>query len=59
MPIPQPKKDETKSQFISRCVSDNVMSNEFPNITQRIAVCQSQWNDKDKKQTTKKEKNNE
>lgn len=55
MPLPIPKKDEQKSQFISRCVSDNTMSMEFPNITQRIAVCQGQWGKKDKKQTTKKE----
>ena len=55
MPIPTPKKDETKSQFISRCVSDSVMSNEFPNITPRIAVCQGQWGKKDKTTTTKKE----
>lgn len=56
MPLPIPNKEETKSKFISRCVSDSVMDTEFPNITQRIAVCQSQWTKKDEKQTTKKPK---
>tara|TARA_R110000824_G_scaffold151255_1_gene322222 strand:+ start:229 stop:405 length:177 start_codon:yes stop_codon:yes gene_type:complete len=58
MPIPTPTKDETKSKFITRCIDDNVMSTEYSNITQRIAICQSQWDNKDKK-PTKKEKNDE
>lgn len=56
MPIPTPNKEEKKSSFISRCMVDNVMTNEFPNVAQRVAVCQSQWDNKDKKQTTKKTK---
>ncbi len=53
MPLPTPKKQETKDGFVSRCIEDNVMNDEFPNLTQRIAVCVSQWDNKDK---PKKEK---
>jgi hypothetical protein len=54
MPLPTPKKDETKSEFITRCVEDKVMSSEFENISQRVAVCQSQWDNKDKPKKEKK-----
>jgi hypothetical protein len=29
MPIPKPKKNERKLQFINRCMSDSVMTNEY------------------------------
>ena len=47
MPLPTPKIDEKKSEFISRCIVDVTSKNEFPNVAQRIAVCQSQWDRKD------------
>jgi hypothetical protein len=47
MPLPKPKTDETKSEFISRCMSDSIAESEFPNVSQRVAVCQSQWDKKD------------
>jgi len=53
MPLPNPKEDETKDGFISRCIEDNKTIEEFPNLTQRIAVCVSQW---DRKEEPKKEK---
>ena len=48
MPLPTPKKEETKDGFVSRCIENDVMNDEFPNLSQRIAVCVSQWDNKDK-----------
>ena len=41
MPIPQRKKDESKENFLSRCMSDEVMKKEYPDNKQRVAVCMS------------------
>ena len=49
MPLPTPKKSEKKSDFIGRCVSSKVMQTEYPDKKQRLAVCYSQWNRKNKK----------
>jgi len=43
MPLPKPKKNEKRKDFINRCVNDINIKNEFKNINQRIAVCNSQW----------------
>ena len=43
MPIPKPKKGETKEKFISRCMGSSVMNTEFPNDKQRAGVCYTQW----------------
>lgn len=48
MPIPKPRKDETKEEFMSRCMSDDVMKKEYDNASQRYAVCNTQWKNKDK-----------
>ena len=47
MPLPTPNKDETKNTFISRCIETEIMLIDFPNLTQRIAVCVSQYDNKD------------
>lgn len=41
MPIPNRKEKEDKNQFISRCMSDDKVSKEFPDKSKRIAVCLS------------------
>lgn len=41
MPIPSKRKDEDKTSFMSRCVGDEVMKNEYPDQKQRTAVCVS------------------
>lgn len=41
MPIPSPKKDENRKSFMSRCMSDDKMNNEYPDQKQRTAVCMS------------------
>lgn len=51
MPLPKPKKDESKEEFMDRCMGDSVMLKEYPDNDQRYAVCESQWDGskKDKK----------
>tara|TARA_R110000744_G_scaffold104220_1_gene199636 strand:+ start:1749 stop:2171 length:423 start_codon:yes stop_codon:yes gene_type:complete len=58
MPLPKPNEDETKDGFISRCIEDNKAKEEFPNLTQRIAVCVSQWDRKDEIQNAPKVRKN-
>jgi len=50
MPLPKPKDDETKQEFLDRCMGDDVMVTEYPDEKQRYAVCQSQW-EKDRSTT--------
>jgi ATP-dependent protease ClpP protease subunit len=47
MPLPKPRQNERQAAFISRCMSDDVMTEEYPKPAQRRAVCQSQWEKKD------------
>ena len=49
MPIPNPQKNEKKSEFVSRCVSELSDKNEFKDPNQRAAVCYSQWEEASKK----------
>ena len=44
MPLSKPHKDENKSDFIERCMGDDVMKEEFPDNDQRLAVCHARWN---------------
>lgn len=41
MPMPSKKQNEDKASFMSRCMSDRVMSDEYPDAKQRTAVCMS------------------
>jgi hypothetical protein len=41
MPIPTPNKDEDKQVFLGRCMSSEVMKEEYPDSKQRVAVCLS------------------
>ena len=41
MPIPTPYKDETRSQFISRCVE--AIADEYDDVKQAVAICYTQW----------------
>lgn len=45
MPLPEPSPDETRDDFIARCMGDNVMLDEFPEQDQRMAVCIRQYDD--------------
>jgi len=42
MPLPKPKPEEKKMEFINRCMADETMVKEYPNKAQRFAVCTSQ-----------------
>ena len=42
MPLPMRNKDESREDFIQRCLGDTTMKSEFPNVKQRIAVCNQQ-----------------
>lgn len=45
MPLPTPKKDEKKDDFISRCIKTITEEerDRFPSREQRAAICYSQW----------------
>lgn len=43
MPLPAPKKGESRDIFIGRCMSDENIKEDFPTQKQRLAVCFSQW----------------
>lgn len=46
MPLPEPKNQEQEQDFIDRCMTDVESSKEFPDASQRRAVCQSLWDEK-------------
>ena len=43
MPLPSPHGEQKRKAFISNCMSDPEMNEEFPNQRQRAAVCHSQF----------------
>lgn len=43
MPIPKPKDGESKDDFISRCMGNDTMVEEYPDQKQRAAICFSAW----------------
>jgi HK97 family phage prohead protease len=47
MPIPKPEIDETKEEFIGRCMADAVMIDEYPDDDQRYAVCLTNFENKE------------
>lgn len=44
--MPEPKPNESKEDFIERCMGDEEAKEDFPNIEQRLAFCESQWDNK-------------
>ena len=45
MPLPSPRKNETKQKFISRCIAEMTLSESerFPGHAQRAAICYARW----------------
>ena len=39
MPLPKRKSEESKSEFMDRCMGDDVMKQEYSDSVQRLAVC--------------------
>lgn len=46
MPIPKPKKDESKDKFISRCAKQLAKVDPNRPKKQRLAICFSEWKNK-------------
>jgi hypothetical protein len=45
MPMPSPNDGESHDEFIDRCMGDETMNDEYEDGDQRLAVCQTQWDD--------------
>ena len=43
MPLPVPKKDQKKEDFINSCMASPAMNDEFKDTKQRLGVCHSQY----------------
>lgn len=43
MPLPKPSKKETESEFVNRCMGDEIMNKDYKDQKQRVAVCYSQY----------------
>jgi hypothetical protein len=43
MPIPKPKKNEKRNEFMQRCMADPVMIREYKNTDQRLAICAKEF----------------
>lgn len=50
MPLPEVSKDESRNDFTSRCMGSSEMNSEFPDQSQRFAVCRSIY---ERKKTSK------
>ena len=46
MPLPKPKKYESRKDFMQRCMNNNVMITEYKDANQRVAVCSTQFKNK-------------
>ena len=42
MPIPKPSEDQSKDDFISECMNNETMKEEYEQ-KQRLAICYSSW----------------
>ena len=49
MPLPTPKNKEKRSDFISRCMSSDIINKDFKDQKQKAAVCYSQYEKAKKK----------
>lgn len=43
MPLPKPTMNDDEESFLTRCMGDEIMVEEFPKLEQRFAVCEIQW----------------
>jgi len=43
MPIPKPNTNESRQDFITRCMGDDTMASEYTDSDQRLAVCTSEY----------------
>ncbi len=50
MPIPKPRTDENKQEFLERFMQNSLMIQEYPNETQRYAIAIQTWNNLHRKE---------
>jgi len=43
MPIPNPKGNETRKEYVNRCMDVTDMLEEYPDNKKRYAVCTVEW----------------
>lgn len=46
--MPSPRKDESQSDFVHRCMTSAEAKRQYPDEEQRISFCYSQWRNKEK-----------
>ena len=46
MPIPTPKRNENRKEFMTRCMANPIMIKEYKNTEQRLAVCAVKFREK-------------
>ena len=44
MPLPKPRKGQTKEKWLQSCMGNATMNSEYTDSAQRYAICLSQWN---------------
>jgi len=43
MPIPKPRTGEEQTDFIGRCMSNDIMKEDYSDLKQRLAICFTSW----------------
>ena len=44
--MPSPRKGEQQKDYVSRCMSSEEAKKDFPDTKQRVAFCNSKWENK-------------
>jgi len=47
MPLPRPSPGQSKEEFLASCMANGTMNDEYPDESQRYAVCNARWDAKD------------
>jgi hypothetical protein len=55
--MPTPNKNETKLEFLQRCMGDSEAIKDYPDQKQRYAVCNSFWDQNKKSKSSFKDLN--
>ena len=55
MPLPKPKPNETRKDFMTRCLSNPTMVKEYKKTDQRIAICSTLFEKNEKTKTIPKQ----
>lgn len=56
MPIPKPNTNESRQDFITRCMGDDTMASEYTDSDQRLAVCTNEYDSNKEDSTQNDEK---